>query len=294
MTNARPIASAECGVARTGATTAPARRIHRAAMGPCAKAEGDRGCRDRCRHAREQRDGERRCEPRLRDKRAPGVERQRVSAERRQVAERGQQRADEAGGNRREEGGDGQHRRRAQPARRPGSAHFVYRFSQASAMRVIHDGCGSSSAVAELGVGGQGGRARKILERLALGRGQPGKVEHGEVAHLPDSPARTPAWRARAGNWRRPSRPPCSRRCTESRRSSCCRWCRARTRPYARSWQEPRVDRDGRLRRSERHHDVDLAIVQELALRGAVVGKLRALAPEVRDAARRTTSTAAP
>ena len=93
-------------------------------------------------------------------------------------------------------------------------------------MRVIHDGCGSeqrprrvrrwSAAPGDLG---------SSSKRAALRGREPGEVEHGEVAHLADSPAPRLRRRARAGSWRRPSRLPCSRRCRESRRSSCCRSC---------------------------------------------------------------------
>jgi hypothetical protein len=138
-TNARPMASAECGVARMGVTAALARRIHGR---PCAHAQNEKaiaaaaiGVDD----AREQGNRKRRREPGRRDQLAPGREREAVAADCGQVAERRQQGPGEARDDRQQEDGHGDDRRG------PEMRQLVYRFSQSAAMRVVQDACGSSS-----------------------------------------------------------------------------------------------------------------------------------------------------
>ena len=185
----------------------------------------------------------------------------------------------------RRRGEHGRPRDRAPPARpvaaRPREGHFVYRRSHSAVIRVIHDGCGSGScrpSSALVGSAGCRGNSSKCLRSAAESLA---RVEHREVAHL--------AMVLRLRLRRR-----VEQEVGDDHRAFLVRGVvgnrdktRVADRPLGedegahRVGQQAGVDRHRGLGRVERDHHVDLAVVQELPLRRAVVGELRAPAPQL-------------
>jgi hypothetical protein len=120
ITNARPIANAECGVARIGASHAAARGPH---ARPAAHAQNPNARNADSSVAAKPVTSVSRtldAKPGLGDELAPRIERERVPADRGKVTERGGERADEPGRDRQRERRDGERRRETeQPGPRP-------------------------------------------------------------------------------------------------------------------------------------------------------------------------------